>query len=52
VLFYACYLPLLLWAPLLAAVTIDFYRRRVTRARGSTGRSWTGTPDTARRAHG
>jgi hypothetical protein len=28
VLFYACYCPLLLWAPLLAAVTLAYYRRR------------------------
>jgi hypothetical protein len=28
VLFYASYLPLLLWAPLLAAVTFAYYRRR------------------------
>jgi hypothetical protein len=28
VLFYACYAPLLLWAPLLAAVTVAYYRRR------------------------
>jgi hypothetical protein len=27
-LFFACYLPLLLWAPLLAAVTVAYYRRR------------------------
>jgi len=27
-LFLACYYPLLLWAPLLAAVTIAYYRRR------------------------
>lgn len=28
VIFYACYLPLLLWGPLLAAVTYAYYRRR------------------------
>jgi hypothetical protein len=28
VVFYACYTPLLLWAPLLAAVTVAYYRRR------------------------
>jgi hypothetical protein len=28
VLFYACYTPLLLWGPLLAAVTVAYYRRR------------------------
>jgi hypothetical protein len=28
VLFYTCYAPLLLWAPLLAAVTYAYYRRR------------------------
>jgi hypothetical protein len=28
VLFFACYLPLLLWAPLLAAVTVAYRRRR------------------------
>jgi hypothetical protein len=28
VLFYACYVPLLLWAPLLAAVTVAYHRRR------------------------
>jgi hypothetical protein len=28
VLFYACYCPLLLWAPLLAAVTLAYSRRR------------------------
>jgi hypothetical protein len=28
ILFYACYLPLLLWAPLLAAVTFAYYQRR------------------------
>jgi hypothetical protein len=27
-LFYACYLPLLLWAPLLAAVTFAYHQRR------------------------
>jgi hypothetical protein len=28
VLMLACYVPLLLWAPLLAAVTVSYYRRR------------------------
>lgn len=28
VLMIACYTPLLLWAPLLAAVTVAYYRRR------------------------
>lgn len=31
--FYACYLPLLLWGPLLAAVTYAYYRRRRVRYR-------------------
>jgi|SoiMethySBSTD1v2_1073268.scaffolds.fasta_scaffold1577518_1 hypothetical protein len=35
-LFLACYYPLLLWAPLLAAVTIAYYRRRCTPALSQT----------------
>jgi hypothetical protein len=37
VLLVACYLPLLAWAPLLAAVTWAYYRRRV----GGSKKAWT-----------
>lgn len=39
----ACYAPLLLWAPLLVAVTLAYYRRRT----GHTGTAWTPAPLTA-----
>lgn len=41
-LFYACYLPLIAWAPLLAAVAVAYYRRR-TGVR--SGAALVGAPD-------
>lgn len=38
----ACYAPLLLWAPLLVAVTVAYYRRRT--ATGRAGSAWTPSP--------
>ncbi|MEU6677947.1 hypothetical protein [Streptomyces sp. NPDC046925] len=39
----ACYAPLVLWAPLLVAVTVAYHRRR----KGHTGPAWTPAPLTA-----
>ncbi|MEV8317359.1 hypothetical protein AB0Q95_24635 [Streptomyces sp. NPDC059900] len=39
----ACYAPLVLWAPLLVAVTVAYHRRR----KGHTGTAWTPAPLTA-----
>ncbi|MFC8124713.1 hypothetical protein [Streptomyces sp. NPDC057302] len=39
----ACYVPLLLWAPLLVAVALAYHRRR----KGHTGAAWTPAPLTA-----
>lgn len=43
VILVVCYAPLLLWAPLLVAVTVAYYRRRT----GHTGAAWTPSPLTA-----
>ncbi|BCY08920.1 hypothetical protein L3i22_040080 [Actinoplanes sp. L3-i22] len=42
--FYACYLPLLLWGPLLAAVTYAYYRRRRGQAQQRDKRQPSGHP--------
>ncbi|MGW6055177.1 hypothetical protein [Streptomyces sp. NPDC055189] len=39
----ACYAPLVVWAPLLVAVTVAYHRRR----KGHTGPAWTPAPLTA-----
>ncbi|MFF1716445.1 hypothetical protein [Streptomyces sp. NPDC058268] len=41
----ACYAPLLLWAPLLVAVTVAYYRRRT--ATGGAAPAWTPVASTA-----
>jgi hypothetical protein len=53
VLLVVCYSPLLLWAPLLAAVTLDYARRPATRHGGAPrargARAWTPSVARARR---
>ncbi|WP_241562101.1 hypothetical protein [Streptomyces hoynatensis] len=44
VLFVACYLPLLAWAPLLAAVALAYHRRRTRPGAGPGSRTPTGAP--------